>query len=102
MDDADDMAPVTAVLTQRFAHLLGRADQQVEKRAREERLATQTEAEKRRRKGPPKVQFNQRATRETRDLFDALAEHYGKSMSDVLAMAADALSKATPGFTRGK
>ena len=102
MDEAEDVAPVMAVLTQRFAHLLGRADEKVEQRAREERRASQTEGEKGRRRGPPKLQFNVRATQETRDLIDALAEHHGKSLSDVIELAADALAKAAPDFKGSK
>jgi hypothetical protein len=102
MDGAEtEDTSYVAALAERFARKLERADDAVEKRIKEERRAGMTAAEKGRRKGPQKLQFNVRATKETRDLVDALAEHYGKSLSDVLALAAEALAKATPGF-KGK
>jgi hypothetical protein len=103
MDSAEteDMSYVAA-LAERFARKLEHADNVVEKRIKEERRASMTEAEKGRRKGPPKLQFNVRATKETRDLVDALSEHFDKSLSDVIALAVEALAKTTPGFKGGK
>ena len=95
--EAEDTSYVAA-LAERFARKLERADDAVEKRIKEERRAGMTEAEKGRRKGPPKLQFNVRATKETRDLVDALSEHFDKSLSDVIALAVEALAKATPGL----
>ncbi len=86
-----------AILRQRFGNRLSGADERIEQRARDEHAATR----KRRPRAVPKLQFNVRATQETRDLIDALAEHYDKSLSDVIALAAGALAKATPGFKRG-
>jgi hypothetical protein len=102
--EADEGVSYLAALRGRFGRKLERenADKAVEKRISEERRAGQTVGEKGRRRGPPKLQLNVRATKETRDLVDALAEHYGKSLSDVLALAAEALAKVTPGFKGGK
>jgi hypothetical protein len=100
MDETEE--GMLAALARRFGNRLARADEAIEQRIREERRASRTEGEKGRRKGPPKLQFNVRATQETRDLFDALAEHHGKSLSDVIALAAETLAKATPGFKGAK
>ena len=81
-----------------LANRLGGADERIEQRARDEHAATRSAARAR----MPKLQFNVRATQETRDLIDALAEHYNKPLSDVIALAAEALAKATPGFKRVK
>ena len=91
-----------AALAERFKRKLERADDAVEKRIKEERRASMTDAEKGRRKGQPKLQFNVRATKETRDLVNALSEHFDKSLSDVIALAVEALAKTTPGFPGGK
>jgi len=99
--EAEDTSYVAA-LAERFARKLERADDAVEKRIKEERRASMTEAEKGRRKGPPKLQFNVRATKETRDLVDALSEHFDKSLSDVIALAVEALAKTTPEFKGGR
>jgi hypothetical protein len=99
MDDTADTGSDAAwdVLKRRFGTLL-KSDERLEERAKHEHDATK----KRRPRAVPKLQFNVRATQETRDLIDALAKHYGKSLSDVIDLAAEALAKATPGLKKGK
>jgi uncharacterized protein (DUF1778 family) len=102
MDDIDDVRAMEGALMGRLKKRFARSDETIDLRIKEERRASQTEGEKGRRRGPPKLQFNVRATQETRDLIDALADHFGKSLSDVIALAAEALAKGTPDFKRGK
>jgi hypothetical protein len=99
MDDTTEAGneAVWNAIRQRFGTLL-KSEDRLEQRAKDEHDATK----KRRPRAVPKLQFNVRATQETRDLIDALAQHYGKSLSDVIELAAQALAKATPGFKRGK
>lgn len=65
-------------------------------RLKAERRAGLTPAQRRRSKGPPKTQVNFRATAETKALIDELAEHLGKSTTDVLVLAVEALAAKHP------
>ena len=62
-----------------------------EKRLAAERRAGRT-AKQRERRGPPKTQINFRATAETKAVIDALANHLGKSATDVLVQAVEELA----------
>jgi uncharacterized protein (DUF1778 family) len=102
MDETEDVRAMEGILMGRLKKRFARSDETIDLRIKEERRASQTEGEKGRRRGPPKLQFNVRATQETRDLIDSLAEHFGKSLSDVIALAAETLAKGTLDFKRGK
>ena len=102
MDEIEDVRAMEGALMGRLKQRFARSNETIDLRIKEERRASQTEGEKSRRRGPPKLQFNVRATQETRDLIDALADHFGKSLSDVIALAAETLAKGTPEFKRGK
>jgi hypothetical protein len=70
-----------------------------EERLKAERVAAMTPKQRGNRK-PPKKQINFRATAETESQLDALAQHLGKSITDVIATAIDALAKAHLGRKR--
>jgi hypothetical protein len=61
-------------------------------RLKAERVAGLTQKQRQMRK-PPKQQINFRATAETKALIEALGEHLGKSVTDVIALAVEELAK---------
>jgi hypothetical protein len=70
--------------------------QAIEQRLKAERRAGLT-PKQRAKKGPPKKQINFRATAETKALIEALGEHLGKSVTDVIALAVEELAKSKLG-----
>jgi hypothetical protein len=70
-------------------------------RATELRLKAERRAgltpKQRAKKAPPKKQINFHATAETKTLIEALGEHLGKSVSDVIALAVEELAKSKMG-----
>lgn len=85
--DSDEGANFLSAFHQKFA-----AAERTEARRKAERRAGLTPGQRARR-GPPKVQLNFRATKETKALIDALADHTGSTITDVLARAVHELAQ---------
>jgi hypothetical protein len=89
MAEPEEGMDFLSAFTGKFGSLEG-----AQQRLKAERRAGLT-PKQRERRGPPKQQINFRATAETKALIDALAEHLGKSATDVMALAVEELAKAT-------
>jgi hypothetical protein len=73
------------------------SSEKTQERLKAERKAGQTAKQRSRKKPVPTKQINFRATAETKALLDKLAAHLDKSVTEVIALAVEALARAELG-----
>jgi hypothetical protein len=96
MSDFEEGADFEGQFHKLFATGNFASSEETEQRLKRERKAGQT-PKQRRKKSVPKKQINFRATAETEALIKKLAGHLDKSVTDVIALAVEALAKSELG-----